>query len=426
MDRPVACVSATTSGCCQSVWKPGWTSVSSARALSGPPGCQKPDALVVDLEGAADPAEGVEERHHRALLGAAHVDVAAGGQRRAGPGRGLQPVRERAVVVAVELVDAGDADRPVGVHRDDGAHLLQHAIRSSISGSAAAFDSSVTPSASTAVSSTCSVAPTDGYGSRILRAAQPLRGLQVLAVGALLDRRAELAQHVEVEVDRPAADVAAAEARDEGVAEPVQQRAAEQDRDAAGARVGVDVGDVGALHLGRVEDQLARLLAGAHGHAVQLQQAADDPHVADLRHVAQPARARCRAARRPSPWAPGSSRRGRGSRPRAGCRRGQAVHREAGAGHGSRVPEWSGRWGWGRTRLVSGASAPPVGRWPGTSDVSELGMTRCRAARARRVAAAPGRPVRAALRRAAPAELRPRTPRLDGPRGGEGAGSCLP
>ncbi len=40
-------------------------------------------------------------------------------------------------------------------------------MRSSISGSTAALDNSVTPSASTAVSSTCSVAPTDGYGSRI-------------------------------------------------------------------------------------------------------------------------------------------------------------------------------------------------------------------------------------------------------------------
>ena len=163
-------------------------------------------------------------------------------------------------------------------------------MRSSISGSTAALESSVTPSASTAVSSTCSVEPTDGYGSRILRAAQPLRGLQVLAVRALLDRRAELAQHVEVEVDRPAADVAAAEARDEGVAEPVQQRAAEQDRDARGARVRVDVGDVRALHVRRVEDQLARLLTGADRHPVQLQQSAHHPHVADVGHVAQPAR----------------------------------------------------------------------------------------------------------------------------------------
>ena len=41
IDRPDAWVSATTSGCCQSVWKPGCTSVSSAMAFSGPPGCQK-------------------------------------------------------------------------------------------------------------------------------------------------------------------------------------------------------------------------------------------------------------------------------------------------------------------------------------------------------------------------------------------------
>ena len=91
-----------------------------------------------------------------------------------------------------------------------------------------------------------------------LGAAQPLRGLQVLPVRPLLDDRAELPQHLEVEVDRPAADVAAAQTGDEGVAEAVQQRPAEQDRDAGRAGVGVDVGDVGALHVRGVEHQLAR------------------------------------------------------------------------------------------------------------------------------------------------------------------------
>ena len=57
-----------------------------------------------------------------------------------------------------------------------------------------------------------------------------------------------------------------------------------------GARVRVDVGDVRALDVRRVEDQLAGLLAGAHRHAVQLQQPAYDAHVADVGHVAQPAR----------------------------------------------------------------------------------------------------------------------------------------
>ncbi|GAA3061053.1 hypothetical protein GCM10020000_50220 [Streptomyces olivoverticillatus] len=86
-----------------------------------------------------------------------------------------------------------------------------------------------------------------------------------------------------------AADVAAAQARDEGVAEAVQQRAAEEDRDARGTGVCVDVGDVRALHVRRVEHQLAGLVTGAHGHAVQLQQTADDPHVTDVGDVAQAA-----------------------------------------------------------------------------------------------------------------------------------------
>ena len=41
MLSPFACVSATTSGCCQSVMKPGCTSVSIATGFRSPPGCQK-------------------------------------------------------------------------------------------------------------------------------------------------------------------------------------------------------------------------------------------------------------------------------------------------------------------------------------------------------------------------------------------------
>ena len=41
VETPSACVSATTSGCCQSVMKPGCTSVSITTGLSAPPGCQK-------------------------------------------------------------------------------------------------------------------------------------------------------------------------------------------------------------------------------------------------------------------------------------------------------------------------------------------------------------------------------------------------
>ena len=190
-------------------------------------------------------------------------------------------------------------------------------IRSMISGSTAALRSSVTPSAITAVSSTCSVAPTLGYGRANLVPCSPFGRGQVQTLGRLLDRRAELAQRLEVEVDRAGADVAAAQVGDEGVAEPVQQRAAEQDRDPAGPGVHVDLVGAGALDVGRVEDQLAVLGAVGDLDAVQAEQPADHLDVADLGHVEQPA-GRCRpAVRRPSPWRPGSSRRERGSALRA-------------------------------------------------------------------------------------------------------------
>jgi hypothetical protein len=91
-----------------------------------------------------------------------------------------------------------------------------------------------------------------------------------------------------VEVDRAVADAAAAEVGDERLAEAVQQRSAEQDRDAAGAGVGVDLGEVGALDVPRVEQQLAGLRT-RHEHTVGLEQAPHDRHVADLRDVAEQA-----------------------------------------------------------------------------------------------------------------------------------------
>ena len=101
---------------------------------------------------------------------------------------------------------------------------------------------------------------------------------------------AELAQHVEVVVDRALADAAAAEVGDERLAEPVQQRPAEQHRHPGGAGVGVDVGDVRLLDVGGVEHQLAVAVGGVDEHAVQLEQPADDLDVGDLGHPAQPAR----------------------------------------------------------------------------------------------------------------------------------------
>jgi hypothetical protein len=113
----------------------------------------------------------------------------------------------------------------------------------------------------------------------------------VHALRGLLDDGPELPQCREVEVDGAVADVAAAEVRDERVTEAVQQGTAEQDRDAARPGVHVDLVDVGSLHIGRIEDQLAVLGAVGDPHAVQLEQPADHLDVADARHVVEMAAA---------------------------------------------------------------------------------------------------------------------------------------
>src|SRR5581483_349956 len=206
-----------------------------------------------------------------------------------GPGRRLEPVRERAVRVALEPVDAGDVDYPVVEHRDDRAHLLEDRDQVDdlrLGGRVTQFGHAFGQHRGQQHLLGGSDAR---VRKRYLRAAQPLRGLDVQAVGPLLDHGAERAQGVEVEVDRPVADAAAAEVRDEGVAVAVQQRAAQQDRDAALPGVRGDLGVIRGVHRGGVEDQLVAHVAGAYGDAVRLQQAGDNAHVTDPRDVAQPA-----------------------------------------------------------------------------------------------------------------------------------------
>jgi hypothetical protein len=118
---------------------------------------------------------------------------------------------------------------------------------------------------------------------------QAVRRGEVHALGRLVHDRAELAQRLDVEVDRAWSDVAAAQVGDEGPAQPVQQRAAEQDRDTAGAGVHVDLVGARALDVRRIHDQLAVVGAGADLDAVQLEQAADNLDVADAGHVKKPA-----------------------------------------------------------------------------------------------------------------------------------------
>ncbi len=189
--------------------------------------------------------------------------------------------------VPVEAVDALDADHAVRVDRDDRAHLLQDGDEVHDLG----LDRRVRQLGDALGADRGEQELLRGahgrVGQRDLRALEAARGPDVDAVLALVHDRAELAQDVEVVVDRAVADPAAAQVGDEGLAEPVQQRAAEQDRDTARAGVRVDVRDVGGLDVRRVEVEDAAVGVRLHGDAVQLEQAGHDTDVADLGDVAQ-------------------------------------------------------------------------------------------------------------------------------------------
>ena len=246
------------------------------------------DALVGDVEFAADLAEHVQEGHHFRLGGALDEDVAMGGERGGRPGGGLDAVGQRRVRVALELLDAFDAERAVHVHGDDGAHLLQHAhqihdLR---------FDGGAGKLGLAFGEHGGEQRLLGGAHGRVrqvdLRAMQTVRSGDVNAVLVfLVDVRAELAQGFQMEVNRTTADVAAAERRNERLAQTVQQRAGEQNRNAGRAGQRVHVGHVGELHVGGVDRHHAVRAVHGHVHAVQAQQVGHHVHVADFRNVLQ-------------------------------------------------------------------------------------------------------------------------------------------
>ncbi|MNW56395.1 hypothetical protein D3C74_341070 [compost metagenome] len=247
----------------------------------------EPDAVLLDLELAADLAERVEEGHHLRLRRALDGDVAAGREGRRAPGGRLDAVAQRGVLVAHELVDALDADHAVGVDRDDRAHLLQDGDEVHDLG----LDRGARELGDALGADRGEQELLGGPDARVrqgdLGALEAARGADVDALLALVHHGAELAQDVQVVVDGAVADPAPAQVRDERLAQAVQQRPAEEDRDAARPGVRVDVRDVRRLDVGRVEVQRARDLVRDDLDAVQLEQPRHDADVADLRHVAQ-------------------------------------------------------------------------------------------------------------------------------------------
>ena len=244
------------------------------------------DALVRDVEFATDLAEYVEEGHHLRLGGALDEDVAVGGKRGGRPAGGFDAVGQRGVRVALELLDAFDAEGAVHIHGDDGAHLLQHGhevhdLR--LGGGAGQFGLALSQHGG-------QQGLLGGADRRVrqmnLRSLQAVRRGDVDAVGVVLVHiGTELAQGFQMEVDGTAADVATAERRDERLAEAMQQRSGKEDRDAGGAGEGVDVSHGRHLDMGGVDGHDALVAVDVHVHAVQAQQVGYDVHVADLRHV---------------------------------------------------------------------------------------------------------------------------------------------
>ena len=107
------------------------------------------------------------------------------------------------------------------------------------------------------------------------------------AARALLHDGTELAQDVQVVVDGPVADLAAAKVRDEGLADRVDQGSAQQDRNPGVAGVGVNGRAGRRLGSLGIQGQVPGDRVLLHRDAVQLQQAGDNLDVLDFRHVAQ-------------------------------------------------------------------------------------------------------------------------------------------
>jgi len=108
----------------------------------------------------------------------------------------------------------------------------------------------------------------------------------------LIDVGAQLAQRFQMEIDRTTADIAPAESRNERLAQAMQQRAGEQDRNARRAGQRIHVGHISKLHIRGIDRDHAVIAVHRNVHAMQTQQVGDHVHVANLRNILQHGRAR--------------------------------------------------------------------------------------------------------------------------------------
>ena len=251
-------------------------------------GMPEADAFVLHVELSADLAKDVEEARHRLLLGPPDENVAPGGKRGARPRARLDAVGKRGVRISAQFVDPLDANRAVGVHGDDRAHLLQdgdevHDLRLNRGirqlGDALGHDRRQKGL----------LRRPDGRVRQVHRLClERLFRYKVHACGLLDPAGSEILEHPEVEVHGPGSDVAAAEVGDERLSEAVQKGAGEKDGNARRAGERVHLHRVfGQVDRARRHCQDAGLLVVVDGHPVHAQQIRDDVDVANQRHVAE-------------------------------------------------------------------------------------------------------------------------------------------
>ena len=141
---------------------------------------------------------------------------------------------------------------------------IRQAARSAISGSRAALRMVVVPVAATAASRRFSVAPTEGWGSRISAPRRPSRRRRADRAVAELDRGAHGAQARDMEIDAAQADGIAARHRQRRLAAAGQQGAEQQHRGAhAGDQLGIDALRLHAIGRDRHGEARRRLSTNA-------------------------------------------------------------------------------------------------------------------------------------------------------------------